>query len=161
MPSFEKHVAQAAHNRSLASFLDKEQKDNYNDWVVTVCFYTVLHLVEAMIHECDHLRAPSNAYPRFSENKTLVKISNVKHSADLEPNYGRKGHELRDCVIEDNRWYFKRVGDVSLALRSMSQSARYDCQAMVREDADFALSKTFEAVTDFNAWALPKKLATV
>lgn len=161
MPSFDRHVEQAKHNRDLVSILEKDHADLFNDWIVTVCFYTVLHMVEAMIYECDHLRAPSNPLPRFSTNRTLVKISNIKHSIDLQPNYARKGHELRDCVIDDNRWFFKEVGDVCLVLRGMSQSARYDCQKMERDDADFAHQRLFDAVKAFNSWAITKQLSTV
>jgi hypothetical protein len=157
MPSYDKHVAQAKHNRSLVTELSAD----YCDWIVTVCFYSVLHMVEAMIYECEHLRAPSNPLPRFSTQRTLVKISGVKHSSELSKNYCRNGHELRDCLISDNFWYFKGVGRSCMILRGVSQSARYDCQEIDGDDADFARDKLFEAVTDFNAWAIPKNLETV
>lgn len=158
MPSFEKHVAQARHNRALVVDLGANGlKGRYCDWVVTVSFYSVLHMVEAMIYECEHLRAPSNPLPRFATQKALVKIAGVKHSSDLAGNYCRNGHELRDCVIGDNIWYFKGVGKVCMVLRGLSQSARYDCQEINDDDADFARERLFEAVKDFNAWAITKK----
>lgn len=161
MPTFDKHIDQASHNRDLAKILDCEHKGQFNDWVVTVCFYSVMHMVEAMIYECDHLRAPSNPFPRFNSQRTLIKIPNVKHSIDLEQNYARKGHELRDSVIDDNLWYFKGVGKICLILRVFSQSARYDCQSVTKEDADDARNCLFDAIKDFNAWAIPKKLKTI
>lgn len=161
MPSFERHVDQAEHNRDLAKMLNSDKKNLFNDWVVTACFYSVVHMVEAMIFMCDHLRAPSNPLPRFDTNKTLVKISSVKHSIDLEQNYARKGHELRDRVIEDNMWYFKDVGKVCLALRGLSQSARYDCQDVMEDDADGATGMLFDAVKAFNSWAIVKKFRTI
>lgn len=160
MPDFHCHIEQAKHNRTLASVLNSENKGKFSDWVVTGSFYSVLHMVEAMIYGCDHLLAPSSSFPRFGTH-TLVKVSNVRHSIDLEPNYARKGHELRSCIINDNLWFFKDVGKACQALRGMSQSARYDCQQMNEEDADFAMRKLFNAIKEFNSWALSKGFATI
>lgn len=159
MPNFQQHLDQAKHNRDLAKLLDNSFKDKYNDWVVTTCFYTSLHLIEAMIYHNDNLRVPSSTYPRY-DAKTTVSKTGVQHSFQLEDDYGKSGHELRDRVIKDNLWFFKNVGLTCSFLRNMSQSARYDCQAMTLDDTAESFQKLYDAAKDFNSWALKKNLAT-
>lgn len=159
MHEYDQHLEQAKHNSELAHLLEDSFKDKYNDWVVTTCFYASLHLVEAMIFHNVNLRVPSSAFPRYG-SKNLVAKTGVHHSYELENDYGKKGHELRDCILKDNQWFFKRVGDTCRFLRDLSQSARYDCQTMTLDDTSEAFDKLFEAVTDFNSWAISKSLAT-
>ena len=159
MHEYDQHLKQAKHNSELAHLLEDSFKGKYNDWVVTTCFYASLHLVEAMIFHNAKLRVPSSAFPRYG-TKNLVAKTGVHHSYELENDYGKSGHELRDCILKDNQWFFKRVGDTCRFLRDLSQSARYDCQTMTLDDTSEAFDRLFEAVTDFNSWAISKSLAT-
>lgn len=161
MPDFSKHVEQAKHNKEISKLLNTTHKSKFNDWVVTTCFYASVHMVEAMINESDHLLVPASAFPMYSEQRKLVKRPGVKHSSDLEDDYAKCGHELRNSILIDNKWFFKRVGVVCSTLRSMSQSARYDCQTMNDEDADSSEKLLYCAIVDFNSWAIQKGLPTI
>lgn len=161
MPSFDQHVNQASHNKLLAFDLHQNKNGLFNDWVVTVCFYSAVHMVEAMIHENEHLRIPVNSGARYPEKRSTVKKTGVKHSYELEHDYDKKGHELRDCVIRDNSWFFKIVGTVCNSLRDISQSARYDCQSISTEDANEVRDQLMLAVVEFNSWAIKKSLSPV
>lgn len=45
MPSNADHIAQALHNEEFAVSL--KTKLTYKDWLITVCFYSALHYIEA------------------------------------------------------------------------------------------------------------------
>lgn len=60
MPTQEAHVKAANANRKTLDFLT-ERVEDHSRWVVTVAFYTALHVVEAVlaqdgIHQDDHKR---------------------------------------------------------------------------------------------------------
>lgn len=158
MPSYEQHVEQAAHNKALASDLHQNKKGLFNDWVVTVCFYSTVHMVEAMIHENENLRVPTNSGTRYPESRATVKKTGVRHSYELEQDYDKKGHELRNWIIRDNVWFFKLVGTICNSLRDISQSARYDCQSISTDDAEEVRDQLMLAVSEFNSWAIKKSL---
>ncbi len=156
MPSFDKHKFQAEHNEKLATFLNTTQRGAFNDWVVTVCFYSAVHLVEAMVFKCRHLRVPADTGFRYPKNRPvpMVKRSGVTHTSDLHDHYTKSGHELRDCVIRDNRWYFGDVGTTCAFLRKESQTARYECQQIIQDDADKAVKELSNAIRFFNEWVM-------
>ncbi|MDR1759727.1 MAG: hypothetical protein LBR60_04290 [Fibrobacter sp.] len=160
MPSFDKHKAQAQHNENLANHLNTSQKGLFNDWVVTACFYSSVHLVEAMTSKSKHLMVPANNDSRYPKDRPvpLVKRSGVSHTSDLENLFNKRGHELRDCVLRDNSWFFDLVGITCSYLRKESQTARYECQEITQDDADKAIVKLFDARKCFNGWALKNKI---
>lgn len=160
MPDFEKHINQACHNKKLVLTLTSNHNGLYNDWVVTTSFYSVIHIVEAMIYKSDKIMVPSAPLPRY-KSKVLVKKTGVKHSGELSDVYAKKGHELRAKIIKDNKWLFNDVGVVCLCLRGLSQSARYDCQDIDQEDADCACNNLFKAIKSYNSWAIKKELMTI
>ena len=46
MPDQAAHQAQVAHNLAFLRSFQREH-DRYSDWVITVAFYTALHLIDA------------------------------------------------------------------------------------------------------------------
>lgn len=65
MPSEQNHIDQAKHNISFLESFYPNYK--FNDWSITVAFYTCIHIVEAVIHkkEKDYLFAKRNCHWTF------------------------------------------------------------------------------------------------
>lgn len=59
------HSGQASHNYALT--LERCLLDHYHDWVITVCFYSALHLIDVEL-------ARHNEHPRLhTQREPLVK----------------------------------------------------------------------------------------
>jgi len=48
MPTTNEHISKAIHNSLFSNHL-KSSTNEYSDWVVTVYFYTALHLIDAYL----------------------------------------------------------------------------------------------------------------
>lgn len=66
MPSYTDHISQAKHNEGFGLFLKENLK--YKDWLITVCFYTALHYVEAKF--ADSLSLHSENIPKIKKPAT-------------------------------------------------------------------------------------------
>lgn len=62
MPSCSDHTVQAIHNEKFATFLKGHLE--YKDWIITVCFYTALHYVEAVFFNMPHIQHTSLSIPK-------------------------------------------------------------------------------------------------
>ncbi len=81
MPSEQDHTRQARHNREFLSTFDRDSTP-YLDWMVTVVFYTALHVIERYLarkglHPADHtardayLRRVRGLKPIWSDYRRL------------------------------------------------------------------------------------------
>ena len=63
MPKEVDHRTQARHNRAFVEFV--KQQGSYDDWALTACFYSALHLIDAVLvhfancHPVDHAERDS------------------------------------------------------------------------------------------------------
>lgn len=53
MDMFDNHINQFNHNKRFLSFGISNTKESFHDWEITVNFYAVIHLIEAILYkEC-------------------------------------------------------------------------------------------------------------
>jgi len=108
MAEFKVHISQAKHNESLASFLIDIDK-SYNDWAITVCFYSAIHYFEARLF-------------------IMKAIINERHSdtsvpLDDEGKQKYSVHRWREELIQDN--FPQDIWKSYRKLRLDSELARY------------------------------------
>lgn len=117
MPTYDKHLRQAAHNEELMKrTVGLGGHGEFSDWAVTIAFYTAIHSVEAAL---------ATAKPKMRNGNV------VEHCLD---------HSLRNIVI-------KLVFGVNMhipysALYKYSKMAKYDCyepKTYIRANAERCL----------------------
>ena len=103
MPTFDEHSAQALHNRQFAQKIKSDKKLKYGDWLVTVSFYSVIHLVEALIFVNRKLYIPEETNCRYEIGDKRRAVSGIKHSNQLHDEVKSGSvHDLRSLIIELN-----------------------------------------------------------
>lgn len=98
MQKYDEHINQAKHNENLASEL--LQTLTYKDWIITICFYSALHYVDAEL------------------SKRLNVDPEISHPQD------RSIHSYREDLV---RTFFKKVFEDYRFLSVLSRSTRYHC----------------------------------
>lgn len=77
MPSLQKHLDKFNHNKSLisSSFFDLDNTQ-YLDWVVTIVFYSAVHLVEK---ELAAFNVTTHSKSHVERERNILKIAKFKH----------------------------------------------------------------------------------
>lgn len=95
----EKHIKQAKHNKSLLEHLITTFPNTYSDWKVTLCFYTAVHYMRALV---------------------------VKHGGELVDSHEQIKRMMcprsvgKICTIKQDQW------DNYHGLKVYSENARYN-----------------------------------
>lgn len=95
----EKHIKQAKHNKSLLEHLIITFPNTYSDWKVTLCFYTAVHYMRALV---------------------------VKHGGDVVDSHEQIKRMMcprssdKICTIKQDQW------DNYHGLKVYSETARYN-----------------------------------
>jgi len=93
---------------------------NYNDWSVTVAFYTSLHIVEAAIYTKGKIKF-NNQEHNLSDSETLKKW--IEEGKVQKPDFFRNTtHEVRKTIVIEN---FGEISQSYIALYNDSFTARY------------------------------------
>lgn len=124
MPSFEEHRLQAEHNYRFIKVIDGAvQPNEYDDWVVTVCFYAAVHLVEAAISVAGIIAI------REDVTGPSVNVENPGHSECLSDRLRRSSpHLIRKYILEWNGKAFPGCQGPYTRLWENSRAARYSGQ---------------------------------
>ncbi len=119
MPSDKAHIEQARHNAELLRGLDIIQ---YPDWVITLAFYVIVHLSEAVF--------ASMSTPTWN-------LSDTRHSSNHE--------ERKKKVV---RYFGRDIGSHYLALYSDSRKSRYEC-LWTEAEARNSLGRKYQTLRSF------------
>lgn len=92
MPDVSTHQRQVEHNRQVIAHL-QQAGDAYLDWVVTILFYTALHLVDQALYRNAQLN-PRNHRQRHAA------IANDPHLASIYGDYRELEHQSRRSRYE-------------------------------------------------------------
>lgn len=121
MPSGNQHVQQATHNIDfLASFY---KSNKFNDWAITVGFYSALHIFENAIFTKKQLVYQGNPItiehaddlPDCASQQKIPPPQNLS-STPITP------HKFRNILIQEN---FTDVADFYMLLYRQSRTSRY------------------------------------
>lgn len=134
MPSNLEHVEQAKHNLTfLHSFYIS---GDYNDWSITVSFYSAVHIMEAAIYSSQKL-----TYRGIPLKKRVFgseKLAEMAGQQGIPPPENlswesAKGHWSRKTLVEDN---FREISSQYSILYIRSRTARYDKYHFSPEEMD-------------------------
>lgn len=118
MPDYDRHILQADHNQELLDHLCRQNMSKkFSDWAVTVCFYTALHYVEAVV---------------FTQGSLWINAKvrvNGKHSSEYKPFVGTGSEHMVRAALIHNNSIFNALRDAYGNLYEDSRTARYDCHS--------------------------------
>jgi len=123
MPSAQKHISQAQSNiNHLANFFPENQ---FKDWVITVSFYSCVHIVEAAINLKQTLKFIGQEF-RIQDTTDLKDlVDKVQMSEGIRNAIKQSSpHDIRDIIVRDN---FDPIADDYYVLWKQSSDARYLC----------------------------------
>ena len=87
MPKEKEHTEHAQHNINFLKTFYK--KSEYNDWIITVCFYIAVHIIEGLIDKKEKVLVRGKEYSISGSDglKKALILDNVKfeipHSTHL------------------------------------------------------------------------------
>ncbi len=121
MPLGSQHVQQASHNIEFLTSFYKGHK--YNDWSITVGFYSALHIIENAIFVKKQLTYKgkpitiehADDLPDCAAQSKIPPPQNLS-STPITP------HKFRNILVQEN---FPDVGDFYMLLYRESRAARY------------------------------------
>ncbi|AQS58001.1 hypothetical protein [Desulforamulus ferrireducens] len=96
MPALEQHISQYQKNKQLLeqSCFDIENTD-YPEWVVTILFYTAVHLIEAEL-----AKYSQHCLNHKTRNKAVIAVENCKPIfPEYETLYRQSKKARYDCTI--------------------------------------------------------------
>jgi hypothetical protein len=108
MPDLDAHQTQVEHNRQAAMVL-QQAPHPYLDWVVTMLFYTALHLVDQVLYQNSQL------HPRNHRQRHTA-IANEPMLASIYRDYRELEHQSRRSRYECTRFRSEDVNRLSARL---------------------------------------------
>jgi rRNA maturation protein Rpf1 len=121
MSSFNQHIRQAQHNiEFLESFYESYK---FNDWAITVSFYTAIHIVEAAIAKKEKIKIGDKEFGIQHSDQ----LSNIlkTYKDKLLKNFSEESithHFLRNLIVKEN---FPQISSWFKLLYNHSRIARY------------------------------------
>lgn len=154
MPDFSHHATTADRNIDFVKEL-KEIKDSsedpkwkFPDWIVTGCFYSAVHMVEADIY--------SMKVVFYQKDGKECSSTKVNDSNDLQDEFRSRSlptsnHYLRKQIISapSNKFTSDFV-KAYMDLEEMSHKSRYDCYDKCAKDAKRSMKKLNVIIGEFN-----------
>jgi hypothetical protein len=124
----EKNQVQANHNAHVADHLFRTSKLNANDWVITISYYSIIHLFEYFLKtKCPILKFKGKEAKVSSLNEIIVKFCDTGSS---------QKHVIRQKIVEEN---YPLIGQAWKFLSKSSYNARYNCYLVSKEIAQTGL----------------------
>jgi len=133
----EKNQEQANHNANVADHLFRTSKLNANDWVITISYYSIIHLFEYFLKT-------KSPILKFKGKEARVASLNEIITKFCDAGGGQK-HVIRQKIIEEN---FIQIGQAWKFLSKGSYNARYNCYLVSKEVAQTGLNE-LNKVRDF------------
>lgn len=154
MSNFSQHATQADSNISFVFDLMKmkDETENpkwkYPDWIVTGCFYSAVHIIEAEVFVMKTVF--------FVKDGKEYSSQNVNDSKDLQPTFRSQSlptsnHYLRKQIISaDSNGFSEEFVKAYMDLEEMSHRSRYDCYEKCGKDAKRSMKKLNIIIKEFN-----------
>ena len=125
-----KNQEQANHNAKVADYLFNTKKLNANDWVITISYYSVIHLFEYFLKTKNPILKFKGKEAKVSSlNDILSKLCDIG---------GRQKHVIRQKVVEEN---FVQIGRAWKFLSKGSYNSRYNCYLVSADMAQAGLNE--------------------
>ena len=142
MPSEQNHIDQAKHN---ISFLESFYPDyKFNDWSITVAFYTCIHIVEAAIHKKKKIIYLQKELTIEHSDQLFKEIAKI--NLPLPKNYSSSAfsnHTARGLIVNEN---FKEIAGYFDLLYGNSRTARYRQYNWNKNEVEFLVKPSLDAI---------------
>jgi hypothetical protein len=132
-----KNQDQSNHNAHVAQYLFNTTKLHANDWVITISYYSIIHLFEYFLKT-------QSPILKFKGKEAKVSSLNEIISQFCDSGGGQK-HVIRQKVVEEN---FIQIGQAWKFLSKGSYNARYNCYIVSNEIAQKGLEE-MNKIRDF------------
>jgi len=122
MPSFDQHFRQAQHNvEFLESFYETYK---FNDWAITVSFYTAVHIIEAVIAKKGKIRFREKEYEiqHSDQLSNILKTCRENLPKNFSEEFVTHHHIMRNLIVNEN---FPQISGWFKLLYNDSRIARY------------------------------------
>jgi hypothetical protein len=135
MPNAQKHQEQAQRN---LTFLESFVEDfKFNDWAITVAFYTCVHIIEFIIFQKKQLMFKgrtitiehSDGLPDAAQREGIPPPGNLSWTAKLN-------HAFRNLLIQDN---FPNISEQYSYLYTQCRNARYYAYKWDKTDVEWII----------------------
>lgn len=155
MSNFNQHESQADSNISFVLDLrelkdsSEEQRWKYPDWMVTGCFYSAVHIIEAEIYALKVVFFVKDgkqfSSPEINDSKDIQQLFRSE-SLPTSNHYLRK-----QIILADGNKFSPEFVKAYMDLEEMSHRSRYDCYEKCGKDAKRSIKKLNTIVNEFNA----------
>lgn len=154
MPNFAQHTTKADNNidfvKHLREIVDdtEEHKWKFPDWIVTGCFYSAVHMIEAEIY------AMKTVF--YQKDGVETSSADVNDSKDLQPVFKSSSlptsnHYLRKQIISaPSNGFTPDFVKAYMDLEELSHKSRYDCYDKCGKAAKRSMKKLNIIVGEFN-----------
>jgi hypothetical protein len=127
MPTDAEHLNQGNHNIEFLSFFYADTR--FNDWAVTVAFYSALHIVEYVIFKQKSVSYQSNALNILHSNGYFRAIVGARLPLPKGCSPDSSDHKARRFIVREN---FQEIAGQYYRLFNNSHTARYRCYSWDR-----------------------------
>ena len=142
MPSDQSHIDQVKHN---IQFLESFYSDyKFNDWSITVAFYTCIHIVEAVIHKKKKITYLQKELTIEHSDQLFKEIA--KANLPLPKNYSSSAfsnHTARGIIVNEN---FKEIAGYFDLLYGNSRTARYRQYNWNKNEVEFLVKPSLDVI---------------
>lgn len=145
MPLGEQHIQQAIHN---LDFLTSFYKVNlYNDWAITVGFYSALHILENVVFVKKKLTYRSKEI--IIEHADELPTSASKENIPAPKNFGTpiSPHQFRNILTQEN---FPDVADFYMLLYRQSRTARYKKYQFTKNEVNLIVKPALGIIIEWS-----------
>ncbi len=140
MPPGPEHVDQAQHNLNFLETFFRDHK--FNDWSITVAFYTSVHIVENAIFNVQDISFQGDQLKILHSDdleKALQK-ANIKFSS-LSP------HVARNLIVEEN---FLQIANHHKSLYRQSRNSRYKKYQITDIETDIIVKPALREIIEWS-----------
>jgi hypothetical protein len=118
MPDIGAHQQQVEHNRQTVAYL-QQAGDNYLDWVVTMLFYTALHLVDQVLYHTAQLH-PRNHFQRHAAIANTPELTAIYQDyRELEHQSRRSRYECAKFTSEEVEYLAERLTRIEQVMKAV------------------------------------------
>lgn len=142
MPNFQKHSSHAQHNIDFLSTFHSNKE--YRDWLITVCFYICVHIIEAIIDKVGKVKIYGKEF-KINDSNQLRAILEKNKDLGIEP--PKSSHLARQIIADYN---FPDIKVIHYALYNLSKTARYYSYAFGQSNAKCAMKDCLKKIIEWS-----------
>lgn len=155
MPTDAEHISQASHNITFLKTFYSQYR--YNDWSITVAFYSALHIIEGVIHRKQKInyRGDSLQISHASELFGRIKQANLPLPKNVQGGY-KSPHTARKIIVDHN---YSTISMEYSMLYKKSHTARYKRYIWQNPETDRIARDPLQAIIAWSNQELSTSLA--